>query len=69
MDELKDCWMALQDRIREIEAAHPNFKADFDKNDDYTNYVRMKGMYSGTSFAHGKLFDFMNQCEENANNE
>ncbi len=56
-DYLKDCWLSAQNELREMETAHPEFKAIYDKNDyAYTNYVLRKGFCFGISCTNDKLY-------------
>ena len=59
--DLIEDWKEYEKLINDIESIKPEFKNEYDKKSDYTNYVMKKGFYAGVTFAQGKFEEFLDK--------
>ena len=67
-DELKDVWKQNEEKIREIEANHPEFKEMYAKNSEYGRYISIQTIYSVVSLFQVVLERCIDEMERNVKN-
>ena len=61
VNDFKESWKDYEKIIKSVEKDNPDFKVEYDKKSDYTNYIFKQGFYAGISYAHGTLEKFLNK--------
>ena len=63
-DELKDVWKQNEEKIREIEANHPEFKEMYAKNSEYGHYISRQAIYSVVTLVQGILERYIDKIDK-----